>query len=495
MEEVRIKVSEKEINYVIGTSPGPLPFSPKRFELEFSIARIFHRVLNVYRLIDSQHQIFDAKDYQVLGNSLSKILFDNEGDQSKMKNFKNHLRNPLLSEDTRCRIYLEFLPDAGDVAELPWEYLKLDLETNSQEGNTEIHSVYLAADQKSRFDLIRSFPDLKIFNPPRNVQKLNVIAITASCAAPFDIGLKKFLDWCNSLEKEYPGSIKFHQLLQPKDEQALDKNGKKRHSLSIALTEILATIDGPYIIHYLGHARTSAQSPQLSFVGENDEAKWVSDEKFAKLLDVHSESKKLQNPHLVIFQACSSGRIKIISKEKFAGIGIKALMENIPAVIAMQNDVSEKDSLQFLQVFYSALINGDDIAEATTKGRTHLAYGSVSNQENSQEEEDHFSNNFGTPVLFISTTQPFAFMERKAQKENLNIEKYKYCTDCKVIFEESHNKEHQGHRLITTTREEYLSFNQVATATENAGSTPRSTTASEQSGGPTRNDAMAGKPI
>lgn len=68
-------------------------------ELELNVARIFHKVLNKARIIE----IFEKKDYELLGQMLYKILTATE----KVRVFFiNILAEVIRDKDTRCR----FLP-------------------------------------------------------------------------------------------------------------------------------------------------------------------------------------------------------------------------------------------------------------------------------------------------------------------------------------------------------------------------------------------------
>lgn len=450
--ETRIKVGKKQISFLVGTvGKEPVPFPKDKFNLEFSIARIFHRVLNVYRLIDQQ--IFEMNDYKILGNSLSKILFENEiSDQNKkaLDSLMRTFRNTHLDSDVRCRIYLEFQPDAGDVAMLPWEYLRLRLEIQDK-GEFPI---YLAADEDAKFDLIRSFPVYENFKAPAPVQTLHVVVVTSNSEGPFNIDKdRKFEDWCADLKNRNATAIEFHELKQPLDQVDKDTN---EHSFTARLKELVKTFDGPYILHYFGHSQVKEGVGSLSFVGENGKAAWVIDQQFAKLFN----SKNLRKPHVVILQACSSGQIAAFKevegdeeKNEIRGVAINLVMNEIPAVVAMQNDVTEADSLAFLTQMYQSLIEGDDIAEAVTKGRTYLGWA----YEGSKQS--HHSNNiFGTPVLFLSASQPFSLRERKKAKGSGSEPgkfPYKYCMICQEPFENTPGNPHENHKVISINEEDY----------------------------------------
>lgn len=464
--ETRIKVDKKQVSFSVGTVSKPaVPFAKDRLGLEFSIARIFHRVLNVYRLFNEQ--IFEENDYKILGNSLSKILFENEMSEQNRKALESLMRsfrNTHLDPQARCRIYLEFQPDAGSVAMLPWEYLrmKLDIQDKGE------YFIYLAADEEAKFDLIRSFPVNENFKAPAPVKKIHVVLVTANNEGPFNIDEDRRLDsWCSELKSSNPGAIEFHQFEQPTD--AFDDAANEYQFVS-RLRQIIDSFDEPYILHYFGHSKIEANCGMISFVGDGEKAKWIDDRTFASFF----ESKNLRLPHVALLQACSSGQIASFAEsgesekeDEIRGVGVCLAMKGIPAVVAMQNDVTEEDSFAFIRKVYQSLIDGDDVAEAVTRGRTFLgcAYKSARKQ--------HYSNNiFGTPVLFLSVSQPFSLRERKKQESEEETAKYKLCIRCNQVFTNyiGHVHESDGGRLVSISEEEALELSKKGDAAASTSS-------------------------
>ncbi len=467
--ETRIVVSEKMIFFRLGSfDKGGVPFYQENFQIEFSMARVFHRVLNAYlRFQESNYTIFEHNDYAALGDNLEKILFpNNPGERNdKMKMLKNRYRDIFIDkEEVRCRIYLEFTPDAGETAMLPWEYMRISLDVGDKP-----ESIYPASHEKSRFDLIRSFPTNTDFKYPKPIKKINVILVTARCSGEQVIDMKnKLEDWCRKLKRD--SSIQFHMLEQPR---YILNEESKQYEFTDRLKEIVASLEGPYIVHYFGHAKTEQSQGYISFVGDGNNADWIPDDKFADLFD----AKDFPKPHMVVLQACSSGRITGINTDvkniniTFNGLAVTLVQNNIPAVVAMQNDVTEVESFAFLDVFYSSLAKGDDVAEAVTKGRTFLAY----NYKPSSVQgkiKDHSSSNFGTPVLFLSVLKPFAFTEKEKKPEiNTSRQQYKYCLLCRSAFILQEDKTHENHKTIDTSEESYYAqLNEKKAGTDSSSS-------------------------
>ncbi len=431
LNNTRIIVSKDKISFRVETKGGyPAPFQRDKLTQEFSIARIFHRVLNAYN--QTHIRIFEGADFEILGSTLHKILFeDSENNKDLIALFKT-FRNAFQDKDYRCRIYLEFDPDAGMVAMLPWEYLRLNL-TIQDKG---IYHIYAAADEDAKFDLIRSFPGNENFKPPAAVKKLQVVLVKANCNGPFNIDSDRIMDkWCGDLKKNNQ-KIDFHRLDQP--------SGKDGEQGFIGqLKKIIDTFNEPYILHYFGHGKIENSIGYISFVGENGDAEWIEDQTFAGFF----ESKELrEKPLLILLQACSSGQIPRYSsaddelKEKYSqmrGVALNLCLKEIPAVVSMQNDITEEDALAFFGEFYLSLLKGCDIAEAVTRGRTFLgcSYKKTAGSGKTGAQLPYSNNTFGTPVLFISTGQPFAFFNAAGKNEVQQETIFKLCPNCNKVLE------------------------------------------------------------
>ncbi|MGB4850359.1 MAG: CHAT domain-containing protein [Saprospiraceae bacterium] len=399
--EIRIKVSHDKITFIRDNNSKDSDFKKDAFKLELSVARIFHRVLNAYRL--SRDIIFEKTDYEILGKSLFKMLIDyDEAKSFLFPVIADVLRNP----DQRCRIYLEFSSSADDLATLPWEYLLLENE------NPKIEPTFLAADEKSKFDLIRSINSIdSSFKPVAN-QKLTVIIVTANCTAEqsLKISLDKMEKWRVKLSRDFSDSLEILTIQQP-----------SKFRFAEDLENLMNNIDGPCVLHFFGHARVEDRVGQLLFIENEESADWIDDKSFADYFSNVNHSL----PHVIVLQACSSGRVTCYDGQQMRGVGLNLAMQKIPAVVAMQNDVTEEDSFAFLNVLYRSLLSGDDIANAVTKGRTYLGC----TYKNNPNAKNYSNNIFGTPVLFLSTSEPISLMIKKTEIE-IPQSNRKRCTKC-----------------------------------------------------------------
>lgn len=193
------------------------------------------------------------------------------------------------------------------------------------------------------------------------------------------------------------------------------------------LKEFLKYIEGPYVLHLLGHAHMNKEQSGIFFNGDHDTAEEVKSEDFADLFERNGRDD-FRQPDLIVLQACESGQVG----EKGNGIGFLLAKKGIPAVVAMQNEITEDAAENFIREFYLSLLKGDDIAHAVTKGRTFMG---INYNKDIEKPEQHYSDNtFGAPIVFISSETPFYFVppeQRDVAKKNS-----KKCRKCGFYYED-----------------------------------------------------------
>lgn len=408
IREVRITVSDKQIIFTYMNKPDPNAFQQDSFKMELSVARIFHRVLNEYRKFEKK--IFEKSDYEILGESLAKMLFN-------YPIVTNTLADPIIAVqrdiNSRFRIYLDFTDTAGEVVLLPWEYLMLE---NLGKG---VNTFFPAADKNSQFDLIRSITPADVQKFDYTVtpnEKLQVILIDASTFDyPVDKETRK--NWFAYMQKNFTNDIVFYTI-----------DDFVQENLITQLNDYINNIEGKYIVHYIGHAKTEDDFGYISLPDDNGNSFWLKDDEFAKLFNQEGKRK----PHLVILQACYSGQITRFDSQQKNGLAMRlAYQSGIPAVVAMQNEITEEVGFAFLTKFYKSLVMGDDVAKATTTGRTYL--GCV--YKKTPLAPDYSSNIFGTPVIFLSADQPFALAAKPLRLEaEVNVNKICPLPLCRKIW-------------------------------------------------------------
>jgi len=415
VKELRIIVQPDKIGITrsIG-SPETGNINREVIKLELSIAKIFHKVLNKFRVVSA----FEKNDYEILGKTLFRVLFF---DPLVKKFFLDELAEVRESPDTYCRIYLRFKDLTGDIPELPWEYMLVEDE------DRKISELYLAADSNQRFDLIRIVNENKISFTPKNDQKLNVALIVSNPRNQPEGRLPLDTDELSNCFKRL--NQKFGNLISTNERE--DEKPDFRN-FENDLADIITRFNGePYVLHFYGHAQAKDKESMIAFTDENQNLAWISDKEFAAIF---SQNTSIQKPQLIILQACESGQVCDASIENPGGLAYALAMNDIPAIVAMQNIVREDVSIDFIEQFYTSLLNGEDVARAVTRGRQFLGCGIRRNGEKRKKNEFYDNNTFGTPLLFISTIQPIRLMPEKVlstvEKQLVN----KKCPKCKTLW-------------------------------------------------------------
>ena len=387
---------------------------------ELSVAKVFHKVLNKGRV----EEIFEKSDYEVLGKMLYEILTAN----SEVKEFIEMLIDrSTKSGDIRYKFMLQFEGDTQDLEGLPWEYLLVPVKSKN-------NSFYLSAGKDMQFDFVRDYDlknnyDLPSIEPR---EQLTVIWIFVGerrseidakldfgkCEEVFEVLRKK-----NKSANEN-GPIEKFKYFKVKD--------PTKDNLKTILKDILELIDGPYVLHFLGHSEMRKnEGPFIGLSSGGDLVEWVKANFFVEMFKKGADPLRL--PSLIVLQACESAQIN----DKGEGLAVGLIKQGVPAVVAMQNEISLDSSLAFVREFYSNLLKGEDVSYSMTQCRYYLGCNYPKEDPN---PDNHYGNNiFGTPVLFTSLGAERIQRIIKAEGQNKNKDSIKICKACSAKYKASFN--------------------------------------------------------
>ncbi|CAG0933287.1 hypothetical protein TFLX_02977 [Thermoflexales bacterium] len=124
---------------------------------------------------------------------------------------------------------------------------------------------------------------------------------------------------------------------------------------------------GYHVLHFIGHGGFNARQQQAALYFENPDrtAHRVIDVDFAGMLD------RLQlPPQLVVLAACQSATQSL--HEVFTGLGPQLVQIGLPAVVAMQADVTLLTARQFAARFYRQLLTHGTVDLAMNEARSTL---------------------------------------------------------------------------------------------------------------------------
>jgi len=258
-------------------------------------------------------------------------------------------------QDSGLRIRLQLTKDAQALADLPWEYL-YDAEINrflALSAETPI-TRYLALSEPVRPLAIR---------PPLRV----LVMISSPADFP---ALDVEQEWRNlqeALQDVYGAGLVVAERLEEASLSQLQRRLRR----------------GEYhIFHFIGHGGfdEATQDGVLLLEDNAGRARAVSGQDLGTLLHDHRPLR------LAILNACEGARAS--RADPFAGIAQSLVQQGIPAVIAMQFEISDEAAIAFSHEFYGAVADGYPVDAALGEARKAV-YARMTNVE------------WGTPVLFM----------------------------------------------------------------------------------------------
>lgn len=258
-----------------------------------------------------------------------------------------------LHPDEGLRLNLR-LPDAPELAALPWELLY-----------DSTHQHFLALDERTPVNRYLSLPlaqEEMLVEPP-----LRVLVILS---APTDH------EPLLAVEEEW-------QRIQTALAPVIATKQIELERLAKATWDELQSQlrkQSFHILHFVGHGLFDSQQGNGGLLFEDEEGftQLISARKLAHLLRNHPSLR------LALLNACE-GAVSA-ADNPFAGVAQALVQQGIPAVIAMQQAISDRAALTFGPTFYAAVADGYPVDAALTQARMAVY------AENDWE--------WATPVLF-----------------------------------------------------------------------------------------------
>ncbi|HEX9436158.1 MAG TPA: CHAT domain-containing protein [Candidatus Limnocylindria bacterium] len=257
-------------------------------------------------------------------------------------------------QDKKLRIRLRLTEPEG--AQLPWEYLR----------DPSAGGRFLALDDDT--------PIVRYMEIPQPARRLHVdgpIRILAVISAPTDRdGLDAEVEWAN-LQQALAGLVKQGAVTVERLEPPTFANLER---------ELMRT--DHHIFHFVGHGGydPNTQDGVLVFTNEDGTSSPISSDQLGPIL---GDEKSLQ---LAVLNACEGAVSE--GKDIFAGSAQRLVGTGVPAVVAMQAEITDSAAIAFSERFYEALAMGEAVDDALVRGRK-----AIFSQPNPLE--------WGTPVLYM----------------------------------------------------------------------------------------------
>ncbi|MEM7052465.1 MAG: CHAT domain-containing protein [Acidobacteriota bacterium] len=282
------------------------------------------------------------------GEHLYRALFD--GELGKL--FENNFGAVEASADRGLRLLLKFDPRHRELMSLPWELL-----FRQRTGN------FLGLSRKTPIVRALDVPSRSI--APKHPERLKVLAVRGRGGGPS-------LDLDREVEQLTQGIEKVAEIRELTPES--------RSRLRRTLLE-----DAYHVLHIMAHSEVDPRSHEgRLFLGMADQSDLsITGQELA--LEVRDASS-LQ---LIFLNSCESARGGAMAQRSdFSGIASALLRTGFPAVVAMNQPISDAAAIAFSSEFYRRLALGDSLEEATNEGRLAI------------HRLDGGSTEWSTPVLF-----------------------------------------------------------------------------------------------
>ncbi len=363
-----IRLEKREQRYAVSVIRSPAGEAEGEFVLPFSDLELENLILKVGRTRRGVRHI-GSPEWQAaraFGGKLFEAVF--KGDVRGC--FRSSLDKATL-EDKGLRIKLRLL-DAPELADLPWEYLY----------NRPLN----------RFlSLSAHTPIVRYIELPEPIRPLAVkppLCILVMVSSPSDYAQ---LD----VERE---KANLQEALSGLEEHGMVKLEWLEEATLLALQRRLRR-ERYHIFHFIGHGEFDerAQDGLLLMEDQRGRGRRVSGQHLGVMLHDH------RTLMLAILNACEGARSS--RTDPFAGTAMTLVQQGIPAVVAMQFEITDEAAIAFASEFYAAIADGYPVDASLAEARkTIFATG------NDVE--------WGTPVLYMRSPDGQIFgVEPPSEKE------------------------------------------------------------------------------
>ena len=337
----------------------------------------------------------DLKDMRALGLHLYRVLFGDPKIQARFEALRERFEAEYAKDPhLRLRLELVFAQGTEDLAALPWEFLYVLPNADSDPSD----GVFLAA-ERTEFLLTRRLASVKLnLKPPEPELRILVVTCRPRSMGTIDEEeIKGVVEKIEGLKGALGKRVKVFRIDNPNYARLKDAIGGRLRNEQGGIDEVGA----PHIVHFIGHGE-AGKLALMKYKDEDQDFDLVSnEEEQVRLTDAEYIRAlfKERPTRLVFLHACLGAASD--SLETFKSVAREILRERIPAVVAMQYQISNADAGAFAQKFYEEIGRGADVDEAVKIGRIALG--------NTYPPWGH--PRFGTPVVYLHTSDPIVSAE------------------------------------------------------------------------------------
>src|SRR6266516_622459 len=334
------------------------------------------------------------EDLQILGLHLYNLLFDRESrEDPETKEFgsvrKSFEKAVTLFEkdrknysDLRLRVILTFHKAADQLAAYPWEFIRMPWKPDS----------FFLAGKKTELILTRCIPETGVND--KLDPEIRPLRILIACSHPKELGIVGAEDMVSKIKKlSKKGMIEVESVDVP-----------TYKNLETKLNDLNWK---PHIFHFIGHGKEGEVALKRERKSIEDEEKLLTaaEKRAGKIVkeaawtksNVFAELFKNHPPRLVFLHACKGAATG--PSYNLRSTALELVYAKIPAVVAMQYEISNDDADIFSAKFYQHIDEGKSVDEAVSEGRWELG--------TFRTARDAWSDRgFGNPVIYLQGNGP-----------------------------------------------------------------------------------------
>lgn len=329
-----LRIQREGSTYTVRVLDSPAGEAASTFVLPFSEDRIENLILKIGRRLGGGVRRIHSDEMDAareLGGSLFEALFTG----GVRDCFTRSLDEVTRAENSGLRLRLR-LQDVPELADLPWEFL-LD------KGGGR----FLAQSAQT--------PVIRYMEMPQGVRPFSTplpLRVLVMISAPIDVPQLDLVKERKRLEAA----------LQPLHEQGKVFVTWQEDATLTALMRYLRK-DAYHIFHFVGHgAFDDKHDVGLLLLEDEAERSFpVEADRIGAFLHDHSSLR------LAVLNSCEGARSS--RSDPFAGVAANLVRQGIPAVVAMQFEISDDAAITFSGEFYAALAEGLPVDAAVAEAR------------------------------------------------------------------------------------------------------------------------------
>lgn len=340
-----------------GTAHGDFHVPFQDIELENYLLKIGQRRSGM-RKIDSP----ENRAAREFGSKLFATVFQGDLDVAFRKSFDCAR---AAGQGLRVRLHLG---DTPELADLPWEYL-------------------WQPQRREFLALTTETPIVRYFDLPETIKPLAVtppLRVLVMLSNPSDVD-------CLDVEKEWQ---QLKQAIAHLEERKL-LIVERLEKATLSQLQNRLRREEYHVFHFVGHGSfdPGTQESVLALEGEDGRKRLVSG------LDLGIYLRDEPSLRLVLLNACEGARAS--RTDPFSGAAQSLVLKGIPAVIAMQFEVSDEAAIAMASGFYAALADAYPVDAALAEARKAVFAAGCTVE-------------WGTPVLYLRAPDGRIFAVDKA---------------------------------------------------------------------------------